>query len=94
MVTIYKQILKPDSIKDGAYKCEFIAPKDIYPLSVGLQNGNVCLWYECDPSKPSVPTHIFCVGTGFGAVPKGRFLGTVVNDPYAWHFYDPFCIES
>lgn len=88
MMTIYKQVVEPNSKRGEPYVCKFFAPAGATPVSVGLQNGLVCVWYECDPSKPPCETEVYCIGTGFGAIPTvSRFIGTVIDDPYVWHFY-------
>lgn len=88
MRTIWKQELQADSKKNDVHLCKFIAPAGARPVSVGLQHGKVCLWYECDPTRPTCETQVLCVGTGFGAVPEGtRFIGSVVDGEFVWHFY-------
>ena len=88
MTTIYKQVIQPNSVKGTPFLIEFEAPCDARPVSVGMQNGQCCVWFECNPKMAKDKIKIYCVGTGFGAVPAGgRFIGTVIDDPYVWHFY-------
>ena len=87
---VYKQVLQDINSKRGdLYPIEFYAPGDVVPLSVAVQNEMVCLWFECDPSQPKKINTVYCVGTGFGAIPDEgySFIGTVVDGPYVWHLY-------
>lgn len=88
MKTIFKQVIQPNSHKGELFPIEFVAPRGSRPISVGMQHDQCCVWFECDPDRPKEKLTIFCVGTGFGIVPDdGRFIGTIVDDPYVWHFY-------
>jgi hypothetical protein len=90
MKTIFKQIVTPNSVKDDVHHCSFQAAKGARPVSVGRQGKDVCVWFECDPKLALATCIVYCVGTGFGAVPEDcRFLGTVIADGYVWHFYTP-----
>jgi len=90
MKTIYKEVIHPNSARGDVYRCEFIAPKGARPVSVGKQGDNVCVWFECSIGNTFEPIAVYCVGTGLGRVPDDcRFLGTVVDGNFVWHFYSP-----
>ena len=60
-------------------------------LHVGLQNGYVCAWFECDENAPMEERIIHCVGTGFHLPSVSlRYLGTVLiyHDSLVYHFYE------
>lgn len=58
-------------------------------LSVGEQNGALCLWVMVDPEKPHEDRGIEIIGTG-NTTPDGRrnFIGTVVIEPFVWHVFE------
>lgn len=88
MTTIFKQVIEPNSSKNEAYAIEFEAPCGSRPISVAKQGSDTCVWFECNPDAKLTTIKIYCVGTGFGAVPeRSRFIGTVVDGRYVWHFY-------
>ena len=95
MLRVWKEFIQPDSIKDGWFPIRISTKPGAVPISVGKQGKQICVWFQVDDSKDGVKDMvIYCVGTGFGQVPKKQsegsqrvFLGTVVDDPYVWHFY-------
>lgn len=88
MKTIWKAAIQPNSTPDKAMRIEVPARAGARAVSVGLQNGVVCVWFEVDATADPAPLVLYCVGTGFGDAPEGkRFLGTVVNGAFVWHFY-------
>ncbi len=88
MRTIWKQVVEPNSSRDNPYPISFRAPAGSKAISVGVQQGLVCVWYEVDPDEPMGMLTIYSVGTGFGAVPpKAEFFGTVQHNGFVWHFY-------
>lgn len=88
MKTVFKQVIEPNSYSGEPYPIKFEAPRGSRPISVALQHGKCCVWFECHPERPKEEITIYSVGTGFGAVPDGcRFLGTIVDGSYVWHLY-------
>ena len=65
-----------------------LMPEDSKMLSVGNQNGVLCLWAVCEIEKKYVPHKFTVVGTG-RLMPKqlGNFLGTAIVPPNVWHVY-------
>lgn len=60
------------------------------PLSVGVQNGALCLWAECDPAAPLVEWYVCVAGTGWPLPPnRGEFIGTCLTEDgrFVWHVY-------
>lgn len=62
-------------------------------LSVGQQNGQLCLWALVETEAREVQIEITVVGTGWDI--KGRlsdfvggFLGTVQAGAFVWHVFD------
>jgi hypothetical protein len=57
-------------------------------LSVGNQNGLLCVWVKCNPQEPKEAFHFAIVGTG-NPMPDnlGCFLGTVQMPPFVWHVF-------
>ena len=64
-------------------------------LHLGMQEGNVCMWYECTPDAPLKKVEIRCFGTGYNmpdyGTPDGAMehIGTVLTEGgmYVWHYY-------
>ena len=82
---VYKQKLR---IRD---KQKVFMPKGAKILHVGLQNGDVCVWFECDEFAPMEERIIHCVGTGFNLPSVSlHYLGTVLihHDSLVYHFYE------
>lgn len=58
-------------------------------LSVQIQGGAPCVWYEFNPCAETVPVMFFVVGTGNDFEPgNAQYVGTV-QDPsgFVWHYY-------
>mgnify|MGYP007100133200 CR=1 FL=1 len=61
-------------------------------LDIGVQDGEIVLWYSFDPEEEHSEHHYFSVvGTGWD-VPSdsGKFwthMKTVQNGAYVWHIY-------
>lgn len=61
-------------------------------LSVAAQGCKLCMWARVDPAKGSrgdvYPMQVYVVGTG-NPIPDGcgRFIGTVVMNPFVWHVF-------
>ena len=88
MRTIWKAEIKPNSVRGEAYGISVRATINARAVSVGLQHGIVCVWFEAETTMEDDVLTIWCVGTGFGKVPDGkRFIGTVIDGPHVWHFY-------
>lgn len=58
-------------------------------LSVGNQNGKLCLWVKCDAANETVRRTIQVCGTG-NRLPAdlGRFIGTAIFPGMVWHVFD------
>lgn len=60
-------------------------------LSVGVQNKTIQLWAKVDPGAV-LDQHIFrIIGTGHQMLEEdypGRYIGTVILEPFVWHVYD------
>lgn len=69
---------------------EIVMPRNVRALSVGVQQGDLCLWALVDIDLPSVPTkfRIVCTGHPFDDA-KGtcRFVGTVQIGRFVWHVF-------
>lgn len=80
---IYKYKLKITDIQ-----CVSL-PEGAELLSVGNQNGNLCLWARVDPDRPEETLTIEIIGTG-NPIPEAKrsFIGTVIIDPFVWHVYE------
>lgn len=88
MKTIWKSIITPNSLKDEPYRITVAAKKGAIPIHVGVQHQEVCVWFEVDSAAKAENLVLYCVGTGFGAVPDdSEYIGTVVHGNYVWHFY-------
>jgi hypothetical protein len=88
MKTIWKYVIECDSVLDAPFPIAVPAPAGAKPISVGIQDGKVCVWAEVDPASRPGNIRLWCVGTGFGAVPEGAtFLGTVAQGRFVWHLY-------
>jgi len=77
---------------------QVIVPISAVPLSVGEQDGELCIWFEVNPDAQKTPMTINIVGTG-DAVPgrKQTYCGTVQVENtdiggnnlrrFVWHIY-------
>jgi hypothetical protein len=87
MRKIYKYVLK---ITDDQY---VLLPKGAKPLSVDIQEGNLCLWAEVNTSESqTVNLHVRILATG-ESIPETqeqdamRFIGTFQNGWFVGHVY-------
>lgn len=84
MLTIYKYPLKLVEIQTiRASKQHF------YPLSVQVQNNEICLWAEIETNGfQDDPYSILICGTG-QQLPNmpSVFIGTVQKEMFVWHIY-------
>lgn len=63
-------------------------PEGAQILSIGNQNGVLCLWALVNPLKPIMPRRFRIVGTGNSIKQHpGMHLATVVIDPFVWHVF-------
>ena len=57
-------------------------------LCVDKQYGETYIWVKCDDEKPELEVDIIRVGTGEDFDDsKMHYLGTVVEEPYVWHYF-------
>jgi|694.fasta_scaffold105227_8 hypothetical protein len=61
-------------------------------LSVGNQNGTLCLWAIVPTQNAKEDRCIEIIGTG-NPVPEAigltrRFIGTVIMNPFVWHVFE------
>lgn len=56
-------------------------------LSVQKQSGTICLWAAVDPQLLTEEAVIRMCGTGY-AKPEGKYIGTVQDEEFVWHFFD------
>lgn len=90
MRTVWKQVIRPDSVHNDLFTIEVVATKGADILFVGKQGNDVCVWFECDPKAVKRVVKLYCLGTGFGGLPdkhKLRYVSTVVDGGHVWHFY-------
>ena len=86
MRTIYKKVLAIVGLQ------EVEVPKGATILHIGKQNGNPCMWYECDTDALRTTKTILCCGTGYPMPDKDdadlAYLGTVIlrDDTLVLHF--------
>ena len=67
-------------------------PKGAVLLSIQMQNGFICFWYELDPDQTAEVQRDFrIVGTGM-PTPEPRqeyvYHGTFQDGPFVWHAYE------
>lgn len=89
MKTIWKFPIRPNSVKDNAFKVSIQVPLYSKPICVMNQDRVIYVWVEVDLEEQKKDfLHLYCVGTGYGAVPEGKtYFGSVVDGDYVWHFY-------
>ena len=68
--TIWKTVLDPTDVQD------IEVPEDAELLTARDQLEQLCVWFKCDPSKPSTKRRIAIVGTGHPAPEGARYVGT------------------
>lgn len=81
---IYKYVLGTDGDL-VSYKGKF---RNI--LSIGMSNGNPCVWIENDEKEYEKKVSIVSLGTGWDVddIFEGwKYLGTLTIDGYVWHYY-------
>ncbi len=83
MRTIHKQKLEITDIQ------EIELPWYSQIIHLDTQDGNVCIWYECDPDQPKEKVTIYCYGTGHKMrTGNQRYIGTAfVFGGLVFHFY-------
>ena len=83
MHTIFKQRL------DICDKQVVEMPEGASILHIDRQDGQPCIWYECDTDMPTTKVTILCFGTGYcmDDAPAMEHIGTVQIDGYVWHYY-------
>lgn len=68
-------------------------------LSLGMKDGDICLWYECETDSPLGEIQILCFGTGCRLPPAGtpsgaiKHIGSVTDGMFVWHYYEYIGIE-
>lgn len=86
--TIWKSVIRPNSVNSEVFEIRVPAKRGARAVSVGLQDGKICVWYEVRPLNEDQDLVLYSVGTGFGKVPdSARFIGTVIEGSYVWHIY-------
>lgn len=88
MNTIWKAEIRPNARKYGpTWEIEVPAPRGSRAISVALQDGRPTVWFEVDMEQPEGRLRLYSVGTGFGPLPNGRFIGTIIEGEFVWHIY-------
>ncbi len=93
MRTIHKTTLEPGTVM------RLTCPVDTRFLSVGLQRGVPCLWYE-RPDALDAVEEVRCIntiGTGWGERLDGwEYVGTVIDDEkdVVWHVYQQLAADA
>jgi len=55
------------------------------------QHGEICIWFQCDPSAPKKPRRITVAGTGHPCHDGGRHIGSVVygdDGTFVFHVFE------
>lgn len=68
--TIWKIVLKLADIQD------IEVPEGAELLTAREQNEQPCVWFKCDPSKPTINRCIRLCATGDSASQHARYIGT------------------
>lgn len=83
MKTIWKYHLDITDVQ------QLIIPLPASLLTVGVQDGNLCVWALVDPDKTLMPVDIYIYGTGNPVRnAPGKYVGTVQNEGYVWHVFE------
>lgn len=81
--TVWKAVLRPTDMQ------KIMVPIGAEMLCAREQDGQICVWYRCNPSAPMEAREIAIVGTGRPA-PSGaddRYLGTAALSGGALMFH-------
>ena len=64
-------------------------PQGAEILCAREQNGNICMWYRCDPAAAKIEHKVAIVGTGSWAPEDGRYIGTAFlhNGSLVFHVF-------
>ena len=83
MKTIWKTVIP---ITD---EFEFIWPAGSVPLTVQMQHGELCLWFQCDPDNSVETRTVLVLGTGNPApnLDDTDHLGSVQDRIFVWHVF-------
>ena len=70
MKTVWKSVLEIKDVQslDIPHGAEF--------LSAQIQQGNLCVWYRCDPAETKVKRYFSIVGTGNDCPPDWEYIST------------------
>ncbi len=68
--TIWKTVLKVADVQD------IEVPADAELLTAREQFGELCVWFKCDPSRPTEKRRVGICGTGHPAPAGARYVGT------------------
>jgi len=88
MRTVWKTVIKPDSVRGKPFLIQIPAKMFSIPISVGKQGDEICCWFEVETEYHDAEMNIYCVGTGFGQIPnESKFISTVIDGNFVWHFF-------
>lgn len=71
----------------GVQEASTPMPYGAKALSVGMQDGNVCLWAEVSDSAPLIPYELVVCGTGYPIPFELLYIGTAFDGGFVWHVY-------
>lgn len=81
--TIWRTILAPTDVQD------IEVPEDAELLTARDQHEQLCVWFKCDPSKPTSKRRIAICGTGHPAPEGARYVGTgFLHGHLAFHVFE------
>lgn len=85
MLTIHKYKLK---VVDGLQ--EIIMPENAMPLTVALQNKELCLWAEVETDEKLTARLFRVIGTGHPIPENCDWVATVQESLFVWHIYEQY----
>lgn len=82
-----KRVVWKAELHPGLHTYELPAGAAI--LSCGLQRGQMCIWFLCDPAQPKHPRHLLFTGTGheFPDAPDYVHIGTAMTEDQNFVFH-------
>lgn len=86
MKVVYKYVL--ENRNPNEYGIDTLTiPISFRLLHAGIQNNQITIWIEVDPSDEKVTRRVQIVPTGKEIPSRMIYIGTVFQESFVWHIY-------
>lgn len=79
---VWKAVLRVDHLQTVE------TPEGAELLFVHEQDGNICIWFACNPAHKREFRTIMIVGTGHVMLDEGVYIGSVVIGALVFHVFE------